>query len=68
VIYLKANGGVNGGGGQPPVYVDGVRMEEIVEGTVGTLHILARESLSRSEICNLRCIPLFVQVLVTLNE
>jgi len=64
VILLKANGGVNGGGGgQPPVYVDGVLMEEIVEGTVGTLHILARESLSRSEICNLRCIPLFVQVL-----
>lgn len=37
-------------------------MEEIVEGSVGTLHILAREIHSRLMIRNLRCIPIFVQV------
>jgi len=41
---------------------DGVRMEEIMEGTVGALHILARESLNRSIIRELNCIPTFVQV------
>lgn len=43
-------------------YVDGVRMEEIVEGTVGALHILAREAHNRAVIRGLNCIPLFVQV------
>ncbi|NP_001267780.1 beta-catenin [Hydra vulgaris] len=42
---------------------DGVRMEEIVEGTVGALHILAREALNRSIIRDLNCIPTFVQLL-----
>jgi len=37
-------------------------MDEIVEGTVGTLHILAREAQSRSSIRALKCMPLFVQV------
>ena len=48
----------------PPLsgYVDGVRMEEIVEGTVGALHILAREAHNRAVIRGLNCIPLFVQV------
>ena len=41
---------------------DGVRMEEILEGTVGALHILARESLNRTIIRDLNCIPNFVQV------
>jgi len=38
-------------------------MEEIVEGTTGTLHILAREPDSRVVIRNLSTIPLFVQLL-----
>jgi len=42
---------------------DGVRMEEIVEGTVGALHILAREAHNRSIIRGLNCIPTFVQLL-----
>jgi len=37
-------------------------MDEIVEGTVGTLHILARETQSRNSIRALKCMPLFVQV------
>jgi len=37
-------------------------MDEIVEGTVGTLHILAREAQSRSGIRAMKCMPLFVQV------
>jgi len=46
-------------------YVDGVRMEELVEGTVGALHILARDIHNRVVIRSLNCIPLFVQVRVT---
>ena len=42
--------------------VDGVRMEEIVEGTVGALHILAREAHNREVIRGLNCITLFVEV------
>ena len=41
----------------------GVRMEEIVEGTTGTLHILARDPQSRALIRNHNTIPLFVQLL-----
>ncbi len=48
--------------GQQGAYADGVRMEEIVEGTVGALHILAREAHNRAVIRGLNCIPLFVQV------
>lgn len=42
---------------------DGVRMEEIVEGTVGALHILARESNNRALIRQQMVIPVFVQLL-----
>ena len=41
-------------------------MEEIVDGAVGALHILAREVHNRAVIRGLNCIPLFVQV--SLNE
>lgn len=41
-------------------------MEEIVEGTVGALHILARESHNRAIIRRQMVIPIFVQV--SLNE
>ncbi|XP_031145441.1 junction plakoglobin a isoform X1 [Sander lucioperca] len=44
-------------------YQDGVRMEEIVEGSTGALHILARDPINRAEIGNLQTIPLFVQLL-----
>ncbi|KAL4659866.1 junction plakoglobin-like [Arapaima gigas] len=44
-------------------YQDGVRMEEIVEGCTGALHILARDPVNRVEIANLQTIPLFVQLL-----
>ncbi|XP_073981920.1 armadillo segment polarity protein-like isoform X1 [Rhodnius prolixus] len=54
----------NSGGTQTPaVYADGVRMEEIVEGTVGALHILARESHNRAIIRGQLVIPIFVQLL-----
>lgn len=43
-------------------YQDGVRMEEIVEGCTGALHILARDPTNRAEIADLQTIPLFVQV------
>ncbi|XP_076265998.1 armadillo isoform X3 [Rhynchophorus ferrugineus] len=52
------------GGSQPPgTYADGVRMEEIIEGTVGALHILAREWNNRELIRQQRVIPIFVQLL-----
>jgi len=44
-------------------YADGVRMEEIVEGTVGALHILSREAHNRAIIRGLSVIPIFVQLL-----
>merc|ERR1719422_2218425 len=44
-------------------YADGVRMEEIVEGTVGALHVLARDVHNRSIIRGLSVIPIFVQLL-----
>ena len=47
---------------------DGVRMEEIVEGTVGALHILARESINRTIIRDLNCVPTFVQVLLNRSQ
>lgn len=50
------------GSGSTSAIVDGVRMEEIVDGTVGALHILAREHHNRAVIRGLNCIPLFVQV------
>ena len=59
VCLQKASGGNSNSNG---AYVDGVRMEEIVEGTVGALHILAREPHNRAVIRGLNCIPLFVQV------
>ncbi|XP_058443783.1 armadillo segment polarity protein isoform X6 [Malaya genurostris] len=51
-------------GSQPPgAYADGVRMEEIVEGTVGALHILSKEDLNRQLIRQQNVIPIFVQLL-----
>ncbi|KAK6300431.1 hypothetical protein J4Q44_G00285290 [Coregonus suidteri] len=44
-------------------YQDGVRMEEIVEGCTGALHIMARDPINRGEIANMQTIPLFVQLL-----
>lgn len=54
---------VASGGSAGAAYADGVRMEEIVEGTVGALHILARESNNRKVIRGLNVIPIFVQLL-----
>merc|ERR1712227_1066128 len=52
-----------GGQQQAGSYADGVRMEEIVEGTVGALHILAREGHNRAIIRGLSVIPIIVQLL-----
>ncbi|MED6273866.1 hypothetical protein CHARACLAT_010701 [Characodon lateralis] len=52
----------HGSSNQQP-FQDGVRMEEIVEGCTGALHILARDPTNREEIANLDVIPLFVQLL-----
>jgi len=50
-------------GGSAALYPDGVRMEEIVEGTVGALHILAREAHNRAQIRGMNVISIFVQLL-----
>uniref|UniRef100_A0A8C4ZX39 Junction plakoglobin b n=1 Tax=Gadus morhua TaxID=8049 RepID=A0A8C4ZX39_GADMO len=47
---------------------DGVRMEEIVEGCTGALHILARDPFNRGEIASMQTIPLFVQLLYSYVE
>ncbi|XP_029365107.1 junction plakoglobin-like isoform X2 [Echeneis naucrates] len=57
--------------GQPhywPVVKDGVRMEEIVEGCTGALHILARDPINRGEIASMQTVPLFVQLLYSYVE
>lgn len=41
-------------------------MEEIVEGSVGALHILARESHNRAIIRAQNVIPIFVQVRIAI--
>ncbi|KAI5719330.1 hypothetical protein M8J76_008697 [Diaphorina citri] len=59
----SAPGGGVGSGGGGGTYPDGVRMEEIVEGTVGALHILARESNNRALIRAQQVIRLAVSLL-----
>ncbi|XP_056108708.1 junction plakoglobin a isoform X1 [Rhinichthys klamathensis goyatoka] len=44
-------------------YQDGVRMEEIVEGSTGALHILARDPINKGTLAGMGTIPLFVQLL-----
>uniref|UniRef100_A0A2K6Q4I3 Junction plakoglobin n=1 Tax=Rhinopithecus roxellana TaxID=61622 RepID=A0A2K6Q4I3_RHIRO len=65
-------GHVSSVGFQEPVkfirLTDGVRMEEIVEGCTGALHILARDPMNRMEIFRLNTIPLFVQLLYSSVE
>ena len=51
------------GSGPASSYADGVKMEEIVEETVGALHILAREAHNRAIIRGLKVIPVFVVLL-----
>lgn len=51
------------GSQQTGAYADGVRMEEIVEGTVGALHILARDSHNKVLIRQQDVIPTFVALL-----
>ncbi|KAL1494297.1 hypothetical protein ABEB36_009919 [Hypothenemus hampei] len=53
----------SGGSQQPGTYADGVRMEEIIEGTVGALHILAREFYNREQIRQQGVVPVFVRLL-----
>jgi len=50
-------------GSSAAVYPDGVRMEEIIEGTVGALHILGREAHNRAQIRGMNVIQIFVQLL-----
>lgn len=50
-------------GSQASAFTDGVRMEEIVEGTVGALHTLAKDAHNRAVIRSLSVIPTFVQLL-----
>ncbi|WP_395241859.1 armadillo/beta-catenin-like repeat-containing protein, partial [Salmonella sp. s51933] len=61
-LLMKAHQDIRRAAGQP-FAVDGIRMEDIVEGTVGALHILAREPNNRAVIRSLNVIPLFVQLL-----
>ena len=58
VYFQRASRGQSAGS-----YADGVRMEEIVEGTVGALHILARDPHNRDIIRKSNVIPIFVQLL-----
>lgn len=59
----QRNSMASSGSGQPPTHTDGVRMDEIVEGTVGALHTLAKDPHNRADIRALNIIPTFVQLL-----
>ncbi|KAF7488000.1 Armadillo segment polarity protein [Sarcoptes scabiei] len=50
-------------GSHSTALTDGVRMEEIVEGTVGALHTLAKDPHNRAVIRSLNVISTFVQIL-----
>jgi catenin beta 1 len=50
-------------GSQASAFTDGVRMDEIVEGTVGALHTLAKDPHNRAVIRAQNVIPTFVQLL-----
>lgn len=64
IFFRQQRGSVASTGSQQPgAYADGVRMEEIVEGTVGALHILAREPHNKILIRQQDVIPIFVQLL-----
>ncbi len=49
--------------GQDSAVIDDVPMEEIIEGSVGALHQLARDSHNGIVIRELKCIPVLVQLL-----
>jgi hypothetical protein len=49
--------------GLPTAIVDDVPMEEIIEGTVGALHQLARDPHNGAVVRELKCIPVLVQLL-----
>jgi hypothetical protein len=49
--------------GQESAIIDDVPMEEIIEGTVGALHQLARDPHNGIVIRELKCIPVLVQLL-----
>jgi hypothetical protein len=49
--------------GQESAVIDDVPMEEIIEGTVGAIHQLARDSHNAIIIRELKCIPVLVQLL-----
>lgn len=49
--------------GLPTAIIDDVPMEEIIEGTVGALHQLARDPHNGAVIRELKCIPVLVQLL-----
>lgn len=64
IYLLQQRSSVATSGSQPPgAYADGVRMEEIVEGTVGALHILSKDEFNRQLIRQQNVIPIFVQLL-----
>lgn len=58
-LQRQRSGGPNSQG----VYSDGVKMEEIVEGTLGALHVLAKDGYNRGIIRSLNIIPTLVQLL-----
>ncbi|XP_078454512.1 catenin beta-like isoform X1 [Lampetra planeri] len=67
-LLIRAHQDMRTASGTLPQTVDGIRMDEIVEGCTGALQILARDPTSRSLITSLNVIPIFVQLLFSPNE
>lgn len=44
------------------LFQDGIYMDEVIEITVGAMHLMAKDMSSRLKMKQLNCIPIFVQV------
>lgn len=65
----EQRGSIASSGSQMSSHTDGVKMEEIVEGTVSALHILAKDPQNRVIIRNSKIIPVLVtSLLYSRNE
>lgn len=50
--------------GNPVREIDGIRLEDIIESTVGALHVVSKDSQYRGLLTDSKCIRIFSQVLL----
>lgn len=67
-VKKEQRGSIASSGSQMSSYTDGVRMEEIVDGTVSALHILAKDPQNRAQIRAQNITQILVNLLYSPNE